>query len=215
MPALSPALDAHFSQTRPLGLWANGLQMSAEEFHASRLWDENYRYELVNGVLIVSPPPDIGERSLNDELGYLLLDYKHRHALGDHLDQTVSEQSVSTSAGWRRMDRAIWAGYGRPIDPQHDVPTIAVEFVSRSSRDRHRDFVLKRAEYQEIGVREYWVIDRFESTLNVFRGNGPIVVTADQSYVSEFLPGLELPIARILAAAQHWAESSEESAQDH
>ena len=65
-----------------------------------------------------------------------------------------------TKQNRRRLDRAIWAGLGR--DPEEDEPpTIAVEFVSKGKVNQERDYIAKRAEFREIGVREYWVIDRF------------------------------------------------------
>ena len=49
-----------------------GILLSPEEFDAVEECDELYNYELVHGVLIVAPPPAIGERRPNDRLGYLL-----------------------------------------------------------------------------------------------------------------------------------------------
>ncbi len=48
--------------------------MTPEEFDATpeRAFDDRYRYELIRGVLVVTPPPGSGERGPNDELGYLL-----------------------------------------------------------------------------------------------------------------------------------------------
>ena len=42
----------------------------------------------------------------------------------------------------------------------------------RGKVNQERDYVAKRAEYREIGVREYWVIDRFRRTLTVFTFSG-------------------------------------------
>ena len=53
-----------------------GILLSPEEFDAVEECDELYNYELVHGVLIVAPPPAIGERGPNDQLGYLLRSYK-------------------------------------------------------------------------------------------------------------------------------------------
>jgi Uma2 family endonuclease len=201
MPPLAPAIEPELSATRPLGPWANGLLMSPEEFEHATEWDPLYRYELVNGVLVVSPPPDIGERSPNDYLGHLLWTYKESHLQGLMLNLTVPEQTIRTSAGWRRMDRAIWAGYGRRVDERRDVPTIAVEYVSDTSRDRRRDFVLKRAEYAAIGVKEYWIVDRFNRSLTVIRGEDVAVLAENQVHTTDLLPGFELPVGRLMAAA--------------
>ncbi|MDZ4686350.1 MAG: Uma2 family endonuclease [Planctomycetaceae bacterium] len=212
MLTLAPAIEPELSATRPLGPWANGLQMSPEEYERATEWDPFYRYELVNGVLVVSPPADIGERSPNDFLGYLLQSYKYSHPLGSHLDETAPEQSVRTSAGWRRMDRAIWAGFNRPIRDTRDVPTITVEYVSDTSRDRRRDFVQKRAEYAAIGVKEYWIIDRFNRSLTVIRGADVAVIGENQIHKTDLLPGFELPVGRLLAVADRLVEPPESSA---
>ena len=59
----------------------------------------------------------------------------------------------------------IWAGLGR--DPEEgEAPTIAVEFVSKGKVNQERDYIAKRAEFREIGVREYWVIDRFRRSID-------------------------------------------------
>lgn len=195
--------------SRPLGPWANGMLMTAEEFDAAEEWDPSYRYELVNGVLVVMPPADIGERGPNDDLAYLLLRYQYEHPEGRQMDGTVSEETVATAAGRRRMDRAIWIGLGRR--PRHltDIPTIAIEFVSDSSRDRKRDLVHKRKEYADIGVTDYWVIDRFRRNMTVFRGPDVIVVPEAETFRTDLLPGFELPLARVLGVADSWAEASD------
>jgi hypothetical protein len=45
-----------------------GILLSPEEFDAVEECDELYNYELVHRVLIVAPPPSIGERRPNDRL---------------------------------------------------------------------------------------------------------------------------------------------------
>jgi Uma2 family endonuclease len=150
--------------------------MTPEEFDAIDDWDENYRYELVNGVLIVVPPVGAGERSPNDKLGYLI--------------QFFQEMLP------------IWIGLGRAPDVDHDVPAIVVEFVSRSRRDVRRDYVQKRLEYLEAGVREYWVIDRFRRRMTVFRADGSTLeFTESETYQPPLMPGFELPLPRLFAAA--------------
>jgi Uma2 family endonuclease len=96
-------------------------------------------------------------------------------------------------------------------DPgESEVPRIIVEFVSEGKINQERDYVAKRAEYREIGVGEYWIIDRFRRTLAVFIFSGESdqerVVSEQQSYSSPLLPGFELPLARLLSLADRWAK---------
>lgn len=182
-----------------------GILLSPEEFDAVDEWDELYNYELVHGVLVVAPPPDIGEREPNEQLGHLLRSYKEQHPQGTALDLTVSEQSIRTPESRRRADRVIWTGLGRIPNTRRDQPTIVIEFVSASKRDFQRDYVIKRDEYLQAGVSEYWIIDRFRRRMTVIRGGTDpvteIVISEQDTYSTPLLPGFVLPLAQLLAVA--------------
>lgn len=194
-----------------LGPESAGLFMTAAEFDAIQDYDENYRYELIHGVLVVSPIPLPAESAPNDLLGHWLRSYKETHPNGSCLDDTLPQQYVRTSSGRRIADRVLWIGLGRIPNRRRDPPTIAAEFVSGSRRDRQRDYVDKRAEYIEAGIAEYWIIDRFERTLTVIRntpdGLREEVVSEAAVYRPPLLPGFELPLAQLLAAADRYAEA--------
>lgn len=193
-----------------IGPRAAGVPMTPEEFDATPEWRwvEHFRYELINGVLVVTPPPGIGERDPNEDLGHLLRTYQETHPHGSALDATAPEPTLPVGERRRRADRAVWAGLGRLPDPGRDTPTIVVEFVSNRRRDMLRDYEQKRDEYLAAGVREYWVIDRFRRLMTVYRtgGVGPTyqVVTEAQTYESPLLPGFVLPLARLLSRADRW-----------
>ena len=200
-------------QSLVLGPELAGTLMSPDEFDASGEWVEGYRYELINGVLIVTPPPSEGERGPNDLLGYMLRIYQEQHSQGSVLNYTLPEHTVATLKNRRRVDRAIWAGLGRVPNVRRDVPTIAVEFVSSRRRDRVRDYEAKRGEYGEIGIAEYWMIDRFRRTMTVVRYTGgpssQVIVAEMQVYTTELLPGFELPVARLFVEADMLEEAQE------
>ena len=59
----------------------HGRTMTLEEFMEVEV-EEGYRYELLHGVLVVSPWPLENERDPNDELGYLLRAYHNTHPEG-------------------------------------------------------------------------------------------------------------------------------------
>ena len=186
---------------------SNGMIMSPEEFDAVTDYDDQYSYELIRGVVIVNPIPREGEVDPNEELGHLLRSYGESHPQGAALDVTLSERYIRTQDSRRRADRTIWAGLGRRPNPARDVPTIVVEFVSKRRRDRRRDYVEKRREYLAIGVSEYWIIDRFQRTMTVYRNSGDeLVISKEDVYRTERLPGFELPLARLLAVADRWRD---------
>src|SRR5205085_4004977 len=113
-----------------LGSESAGLLMSPEEFDAIEDYDENYQYELVNGVLVVHPISLPEETGPNEYLAHVLLEYRERHLQGKALDYTLPQQYVRTATSRRIADRLIWTGLGRLPNRRRDIPTIAVEFVS-------------------------------------------------------------------------------------
>lgn len=209
------------SRRRRYGLRSSGMAMSSQQFDATPewAWDDRYRYELINGVLVVSPPGSDAEADPNDELGHLLRTYKESHPQGGALDRTMPERTVPGTPNRRRCDRAVWTGLGRVPDGKRDVPSIVVEFVSAQRRDMIRDYELKRDEYLAAGVKEYWIIDRFQRIMTVYRNEPPetapspvsspspssafasVIVKEPEVYRTKLLPGFELPLARLLKAA--------------
>jgi Uma2 family endonuclease len=197
---------------RVFGPASAGTLMRPREFDRAEFAGGD-RYELIHGVLVVSPPPLENERDPNGELEYLLRLYRDTHAEGAALDKTLAEHTVRTKENRRRADRVIWAGLGRRPRRQ-DTPTLVVEFVSAGKRDRTRDSEEKRKEYLAIGVKEYWIFDRFRSTLTVYaRRAGRVrqqVFQEKATYTTDLLPGFELPLRQLFALADDWPEGDED-----
>ncbi len=198
-----------------IGASSNGMLMTPEEYDAITDYDDRFHYELIHGVLIVSPFASPSECDPNEELGYLLRLYRDTHADGSALDQTLFDYYINLKDSRRRADRAIWAGLGRVPDLEKDVPTIVIEFVAKSTRDRIRDYEEKRREYLDLGIKESWVIDRYARTMTVFRrpdsGAEEAVVKVEATYRTPLLPGFELPLARLLTLADKWAKRQKKS----
>src|SRR5436309_403189 len=151
------------AQVAPFGPDSNGILMPPQEFDDAD-FEAGWRYELINGVLIVTPLPLQNETDPNEELGYLLRQYRDTHPKGQALDYTAAERNVRTGDNRRRADRVVWAGLGR-LPRRGETPTIVVEFVSRRKRDQRRDYLVKREEYLGVGLKEYWIIDRFSHSM--------------------------------------------------
>ncbi|MBI2480187.1 MAG: Uma2 family endonuclease [Planctomycetia bacterium] len=169
-------------ETLPLQLGpdANGMLISPDEFDSAEC-ERGWRYELIRGVLIVTPAPLEEERDPNEELGFLLRR--------------------------RRADRVIWTGLGRR-PKRGEVPAIVIEFVSSGKRSRTRDYVEKRNEYLRVGIQEYWIIDRFQRTMTVHLKRDAAcetkLVHESETYATPLLPGFQLPLARLFALADAW-----------
>ena len=119
---------------------------------------------------------------------------------------TTPEHTLETSAGLRAADRVVWTGLDRLPDPEIDVPSIIIEFVSKRSRDRQRDYIDKRDEYLAIGVKEYWIIDRFQRQVVVYTPTGESKLPPESVYTTQLLPGFELAVSRILDIADRYRQ---------
>lgn len=183
-----------------------GITMTPEEFDNAD-FERGFRFELIRGVVVVSPMTSPLERGPNELLGYWLLDYQIRHPRGSVLDGTLSENDIFIGDERRRADRVIWTGLGRTPSVE-ETPAIAIEFVSAGKRNFLRDYEEKRRDYASAGVQEYWVVNRFDRTLTVYRGQTEVeILSENQTYNPHLLPGFELRLIELFDAADRWERS--------
>ena len=81
---------------------SNGILMTPAEFDRAN-FKRGWRYELINGVLIVSPTPSEGELDPNEELGRWLRNYREDHPEGKCLDKTTMERIIRLGNDRRRV----------------------------------------------------------------------------------------------------------------
>jgi hypothetical protein len=101
---LGMATVALKKRIREFGPRSAGVSMTLQEFDRVEVV-EGYPYELINGVLIVSPIPSPQEHSPNEELAYWLLLYRDNHPKAGALNGTLPEHTVRTPLNRRRADR--------------------------------------------------------------------------------------------------------------
>ncbi|MBI3466843.1 MAG: Uma2 family endonuclease [Planctomycetes bacterium] len=199
----------------PYGSRDAGIPMTLDEFEAAE-FELGSRYEIIRGLLVVSPAPLAEERGGNEYLGYLLLTYKEHHPQGSALDATLPEHDIRTGTQIRRCDRAIWVGLGRRPRTRgrpalRDRPSIVVEFPSSRRADQRRDYVEKQEEYRDLGVLEYLIIDRFARQMVVYHWRGSRwvkrVLGERDTYRTPLLPGFELPLAKLFAVMDEYTDA--------
>lgn len=89
-------------------------------------------------------------------------------------------------------------------------PCLVAEVVSPGRDNRERDYILKRAEYEAVGIPEYWIIDPHQQTVTVLRlESGSQIVPRphyvevgvfreDDEIVSATFPQLHLTASQLL-----------------
>jgi Uma2 family endonuclease len=138
--------------------------MSLEEFLA---WDEgsDRLYELIEGM----PMPIYDPTADHEDVVDVICDLLKAHCLAQELPY-VPKRSKLVAVGARDskvtarradivlFDRAIWDGMkGLSSSAMaYTPPPLVIEVVSTNWRD---DYLTKLAEYESIGVREYWIVD--------------------------------------------------------
>jgi Uma2 family endonuclease len=89
------------------GIESAGILMTPIEFDDADYedFDPAWDYELINGVLVVSPIPLRQETDPNEELGYLLRSFQESHPQGKAIDKTLPEQYIRSGRNRRKADR--------------------------------------------------------------------------------------------------------------
>ncbi len=156
--------------------------------------DDDYRYELLDGVLLVSPAPG-GTHLLAVTAVYDLLravcpvellvgvapyDFTHRESTSLEPDVFVVRKD---ELGEQRMTTP---------------PLLAVEVVSPSSRRIDRGS--KRLAYEEFGVPAYWVVDPATRSITVLELDGAVYVER-AVLVGDDTVSLQRPFAVTLSCA--------------
>ena len=134
------------------------------------------RYELLDGVLLVTPAPSYAHQLIISRLQLRLM----QAVMIEGAAHVVSPGAI-TVAPRTQLEPDILVHPARyPLDAKWaeiDEHWLAVEVLSRSSRVYDRD--TKRDAYIALGVREVWLVDRWNKVVEVSRAPGPAVLVRD------------------------------------
>lgn len=162
--------------------------------------DDGNRYEIIAGVLYMSPAPTWSHQDIVGAFYRHLYDYVTMAGLGGAFTSPVDVELAPGDTV--QPDVVVLLYKNREKLNQHHIvgaPDLVVEVVSPGSatHDRHR----KLLAYARAGVPEYWIADPFTRTvevleldrgdyasLGVFRGKAVLP--------SEIVPGFPVPVEK-------------------
>ena len=183
-----------------------GMQLSVAEFMDLELPepDDKLNLELDDGKLYIMPRPRIAHQGTQIRLAHYFLNYYD--ALDDPPFEAYADVIIALPSELPRLFApdlsVILRGNDAVVSERmiEGVPDIVAEVLSS---DRNRDLVRKRQVYAEAGIPEYWIFDEINETVIPLelRDGGYIergVLTAEDTLTTPLLPGLELPLSRIL-----------------
>jgi len=141
-------------------------KMSYEEFLE---WcDEDTLAEWVDGEVIIMSPASYSHQTIEYFLTRILGIYVEQHGLGKIISAPF-QMKTGTRLPGREPDLVFITeeNLGRIKGTYVDGPAdLAVEIVSAESRQRDR--VDKLTEYEQGGVREYWILDPLEQRADFY-----------------------------------------------
>jgi len=161
---------------------------------------EGTRAELIEGEILMSPSPKFIHQRTVSNLHVGLRQFVDARRLGVVVDAPMD---VHLPGGEIVQPDVIFvASEHRAIvqDWIRGVPDLVIEVISPESIERDR--IVKREIYARSGVREYWIVDSAERTVEVLRLSGsnyePFGYFREPgSVTSSILVGLALPVHSI------------------
>ncbi len=184
-----------------------GLRMTADEF--LRIPDESRDYELIDGVVIVTPSPTPRHQHVTVEILTQISIFLRTHPVGVVLVETDVHLGQGRTGGdvvyrpeivFIRADDVPSIG-----DKLVGAPALVVEVISRGSR--RIDTETKMHDYERLEVGEYWLIDPERDAITFLRlkDNRYIEVTPKEDMLrSTAVPGFSLDLAAVRKSFQAW-----------
>lgn len=160
------------------------------------------RYEVVEGQLIVTRAPHWQHQEITGNVYVALKAWCRETGLG----RTAIAPGIIFSETDSVIPDVVWIRQER-LDNSLDEsghlttsPDLVVEVVSKSQRDRQRNYELKLKLYSAEGVLEYWILDRQLQELKVYRREESILKLAATLFPSDELTSPQLPGFRCLVS---------------
>lgn len=172
-----------------------GLRMTADEYLA--IGETSERYELVDGVVVMSPSASLGHQKISMEVALQIALYLRSHPIGDVVMETDvrlrDDLVYQPDVVFLRAEAAA-----RCTGTITETPDLIVEVISPDSRGY--DSRTKRNDYEAAGVGEYWIIDPARDRFHflILREGVYLESAAAQDrYIASVLPGFELDLEQI------------------
>lgn len=185
---LSVVTPADWVPGPPQGSW------TYEDYAA--LPDDGRRYEIVNGVLVMAPAPDLDHQSIVVRLSHYLFMHVELAGLGRVLPGPVDVELGPKNVYQPDLVVVLNAHLDRVAEKKIiGAPDLVVEIASPSTAAYDR--LTKNERYARAGITEYWIVKPLRRTIEVlvlengeYRSLG--VFSEQATLPSQILP--ELPV---------------------
>ncbi len=166
--------------------------------------DNDNRYEIIDGDLFVTRSPDWKHQEVCVKVATKLEIWSTQTNQG----RTAFAPGLIFTDADHVIPDVVWVSNERLaeiIDPAGHLigaPELVVEVLSPGEVQQKRDRELKLKLYSVQGVREYWICDRFQIKIEVYRRDNGILKLAatlftEDHLTSPLLPGFSCPVHQL------------------
>jgi Uma2 family endonuclease len=133
--------------------------------------DDDRRYEIIEGDLLVTRAPHWKHQVYSGRLFACLDDWSEETGLGQ---PTIAPGVIFTDTD-NVIPDVVWASNERLADSLDEAghltaaPELVIEILSPGPKNEARDRNLKLRLYSARGVREYWIVSPLAKTLEIYR----------------------------------------------
>lgn len=161
--------------------------------------NDGKRYEIINGELFVTIAPHWKHQNIADNVCTELKIWSRETGLGD----AATTPGIIFSDADNVIPDVVWAikeCLAELLDEAGHLtgaPELVVEVLSLGEERRDRELKLKLYSIQ--GVREYWIFDRQQRKIEVYRREDAVLKLAatffsEDNLTSPLLPGFSCPV---------------------
>ena len=165
--------------------------------------EDDNRYELIEGELIVSRTPTLTHQGLIRDFTFILQTFLNQNLIGE----IFSTPGVIFDEFNSVIPDLIFISYERKAEIASGghvmgAPELMIEIVSPGKENSRRDRIVKRQTYAKFGVREYWVVDPQSRSIEVYRLQEQSLelvakLTDGDHLISSVLPGFTCEVSSI------------------
>ncbi|GBO53917.1 hypothetical protein APA_1865 [Pseudanabaena sp. lw0831] len=157
--------------------------------------DDNTRYEIIDGELLVARAPHWHHQTAIDNLCFALKSWNRQTGLG----VIATTPGIVFADSDNVIPDLVWLRQGRLrdiLDAQGHLtaaPDLVVEVLSEGAGQERRDRELKLKLYSIQGVLEYWIVDWRKRSIQVYRRENAALVLVATLFENDSITSLLLP----------------------
>jgi len=167
-------------------------------------WDEDERYELIDGMAYMMGAPTVAHQRISRELMTMINDFlkgKPCEVFAAPFDVRLFPEEDNSDTTVVQPDIAVICDPSKLSDGKacRGAPDLVIEILSEGSLVMDRR--VKAEKYLQACVKEYWIVNpkTLEVLVNVLSGNRYASIVYRDSVPSTVLPGLEIDLETVKA----------------